>query len=155
MDLGWYSLTLMAAVTRNPVVVWFWRLHRWIYRRWGGWLAERLAGPKSLLLTTIGRRSGAERHVVLNYVKDGTDWVVVGSYAGEDRHPSWFLNLTEQPNATIKVGRRRIPVQAEVTSAADRKRLYRRFVEEVDHGYETYLGRTTREIPVVRLIPSS
>ena len=68
-------------------------LHRFVYRMSGGWIGGRLPGQRFLLLTTRGRRTGLERTQPLLYVRDGDDFVVVGSNGGDDRPPAWWLNL--------------------------------------------------------------
>jgi deazaflavin-dependent oxidoreductase (nitroreductase family) len=76
--------------------------------------------------------------------------VVVGSYAGEDRHPAWWLNLLADPRAEVQVGNARYPVTARELEGADRDRLWARVVE-TDPSYAEYQRRTTRRIPVVVL----
>ncbi|MFQ5990499.1 MAG: nitroreductase/quinone reductase family protein [Candidatus Methylomirabilales bacterium] len=58
-----------------------------------------------LLLTTIGRKSGRSCTTLLLYLEDGANWVAVASNARDDRHPAWWLSLTN-PVATIQVKRR-------------------------------------------------
>jgi len=57
-----------------------------------------------LLLIITSRRSGQPRPVTLTYFEDGDRLVVIGSNAGEDRHPAWWLNLKEHPDATVQIG---------------------------------------------------
>ena len=55
-------------------------------------------GMPVLELTTVGRRSGRPRSVMLTSpVRDGEAIVVVASRVGDDRHPDWLLNLRAQP----------------------------------------------------------
>ena len=89
----------MAAVrlSRTLEVAWF--VHRWLYRLSGGRIGRRINGFEVLLLTTRGRRSGELRRVALQSLEHGEGWAVIASYAGEDRHPSWWLNLRAEPMA--------------------------------------------------------
>ena len=50
-------------------------------------------GLRTLLLTTIGRRSGSPRQVPLLYVERGGGYVVIGSNWGGEEHPAWSANL--------------------------------------------------------------
>ena len=47
----------------------------------------------TLLLRTVGRRSGQTRTAPLIYGSIGGEVVVVASKGGADVHPAWYLNL--------------------------------------------------------------
>ncbi len=61
------------------------------------------SGLPTLLLTTIGRKSGKERVVALAFLPDGEEMVVVGSLAGYDNHPAWVLNLRANPDCWVQL----------------------------------------------------
>jgi F420H(2)-dependent quinone reductase len=140
------------AVRRNKTLEVFWALHKGIFRLSGGRLGTKVGALESLMLTTIGRRSGEERRVMLNFVREGENFVVVATNTGEDRNPPWVFNLRAQPKVEIQVGRETIPVLAHEAGEVDRERLYAAFVER-DKSYAEYPQRTTREIPVVIFEP--
>jgi deazaflavin-dependent oxidoreductase (nitroreductase family) len=118
------------------------------YRLSGGSLGR----PGILLLTTTGRKSGKQRTVPLRYVRDGQDYVVVGSNAGRPKHPAWYLNLQARPQARIQVGRTHLTVTARTVPLQERQRLWEKLVA-FDSGYEQLMDRTTRILPIVRLAP--
>jgi deazaflavin-dependent oxidoreductase (nitroreductase family) len=62
------------------------------------------------------------------------------------------LNLQSNPEAAIEVGRRRLAVTATTASPDERPRLWA-LAREMYAGFEDYKARTTREIPVVILMP--
>ena len=64
-------------------------MHRWLYRLSVGRIGTRVNGFERLMLTTRGRRSGEPRKVALQSLEHGDGWAVIGSYAGEGRHPAW------------------------------------------------------------------
>lgn len=64
-------------------------LHVRLYRLMGG----RLVGGGSLLLTTVGRRSGQPRAVVVGYLRDGEDVIVADTNIVKRALPAWELNL--------------------------------------------------------------
>jgi deazaflavin-dependent oxidoreductase (nitroreductase family) len=64
-------------------------------------------GVPTLLLTTIGRRSGRPRRTALIYGRDGDRYVVVASKGGAPEHPLWYLNLRAQPEVEVQVGAER------------------------------------------------
>jgi deazaflavin-dependent oxidoreductase (nitroreductase family) len=110
-------------------------------------------GPmEALLLTTKGRKSGERRDVALNYLRDGDSYIVVASYAGEDRDPAWWRNLKANPDAELRVGGRRIWVRAREAEGPERERLWARMVA-TDPAYAEYQGRTKRRLAVVVLEP--
>jgi deazaflavin-dependent oxidoreductase (nitroreductase family) len=144
----------MAAVRRSPALRTFWRIHRVILQASKGRLGQRMGPGKQLLLITVGRKSGESRRVALTYLEDGGRWIVVGSNAGDDRDPAWWLNLRVQPAAEIRVGGKRVAIVAREVEEPERSLIYQRFVDDVDPSYGEYLTRTTRRIPVVALNPA-
>src|SRR4051794_12436023 len=82
---------------KDRVAKFFTRLHVRTYQLTGGRFVGRPGAP-SLLLTTTGRRTGQPRTTALFYLPDGDRQVLVASYAGDDRHPQWYLNLVAHPD---------------------------------------------------------
>lgn len=71
-----------------------------------------LAVP-TLLLTTVGRRSGQDRTIPLVYVREGDRYIVANARpAGERRNP-WVLNLRAARSGRIKVRGETFRVSAE------------------------------------------
>lgn len=128
------------------------KLHSFVYRATGGRVGGRIVGGPVLLLTTTGRKSGKKRTVPLLYLEDGENLVLVASNGGAPVHPTWWLNLRANPEATVEVGREKLRVRAEEASPREKERLWPKLVEMYG-GYETYRRRTDREIPVVLLKP--
>jgi len=76
-----------------------------------------------LLLDNVGARTGTKRTNALVYLEDGDDYVVIASKAGWPKHPAWYHNLKANPDATVQVGSRKVPVHARVATPEERKRL--------------------------------
>jgi deazaflavin-dependent oxidoreductase (nitroreductase family) len=59
---------------------------------------HRLSGweASTLLLVTLGRRSGKLRGTALAYGENDGRYVIVASNGGATRHPDWYLNLVEK-----------------------------------------------------------
>ena len=127
------------------------RTHLASYWLLGSWLG---GGRSALLLTTVGQKTGKPRTVPLTFIKDGKNYVVVGSNGGAPRPPQWWINLKVNPNAVIRVGKERHPVIAEKTSEEDHNRLWPKLLK-VYAGYDNYARTAGREIPVILLRPSS
>lgn len=126
------------------------RSHRAIYRLTRGRVLGRVAGMPVLLLTTTGRRSGRPRTTPLTYFESGSDLVVVASNGGEDRPPAWWLNLCDNPRATITRGRKTEEVEARAATADEYADLWP-MITSAHAGYAAYARRTTRPIPVMLL----
>ena len=124
-------------------------VHRVLYRATDGFIGASIGAPM-LLLTTVGRKSGGSRTTPLLYLEKGSNWVIVGSNAGDDRHPAWWLNLQANPVATIQIRGARMRVRARKASGQEKSDLWPRFVN-LHSGYQTYQQRTKRDIPLVIL----
>lgn len=129
-------------------------LHVALYRLLGGRLVGRMGRAPILLLNATGRRSGTRRTTPLLYQRDGADYIVIASAGGQPGHPAWWLNLKANPGATIEVGRERISVQARAATADEKPRLWQ-VMTAVYPSYDAYQRKTTREIDVVVLTPTS
>lgn len=121
--------------------------HAALYRRLG--FGRRIGNAPILLLTTTGRRSGEARTVPLMYVP-AAEPVLVASNGGSPTHPAWYLNLLDEPRATIEVGGARRRVAARTVTGAEREPLWQRAVATYP-AYARYQRRTERELPVVVL----
>jgi deazaflavin-dependent oxidoreductase (nitroreductase family) len=108
-----------------------------------------------IIVTNTGNKSGAIRKTPLMRVKDGNNYVLVGSRGGAPQHPVWVHNLRANPNVEI---RDRADVQPmlvrEVADDAERSRLWELSVEAYPP-YEEYQQRTDRKIPVFVAEPTS
>ncbi len=128
------------------------RVHAPLYRVTGGRFGGRTGQAPVLLLTTIGLRSGKERTAPLLFLKDGHDFVVVGSQGGHDTHPLWYRNLLAQPRARVTVGRDQTVVQAREADDDEIARLWPKLLA-IYPAWEDYRARTTRHFPVMILRP--
>ena len=130
-------------------------IHAGVLKASGGRLGWDFMNMPALELTTIGRKSGERRKVMLTSpVQEGDSLVVVGSKGGEPRHPAWFLNLRENPAVEVSwKGGPTVPMTARVATAEERARLWPKVVERYS-GYAQYQTKTEREIPLVLLEPA-
>jgi deazaflavin-dependent oxidoreductase (nitroreductase family) len=129
-------------------------LHRVLYRLSGGRIASHIWGLPIVLLTTTGRVSGRQRTVPLCSLHKGESFVVIASYGGLDRTPSWWLNLQSEPRATVQIGSATRNVVAREAEAGERTQLWAE-VTRIAPGYLDYERRTARRIPVVVLEPAT
>ena len=134
----------------------FVRVHDAVYQRSNGWIGHRIPGaPNSLLLHTVGAKTGLPRTNSLSYAKDGDAYLVVASNGGDRRAPGWYHNLKADPAVQINIGPRRFPVTAQAVLPDDPEyaRLWRIVNANNANRYEAYQARTSRPIPVIRLVP--
>lgn len=133
----------------NPIF----EAHKRLYLLTSGLIGHRIpGGPSMLLLDNVGAKTGTKRTNPLVYLEDGDDYVVIASKAGWPDHPGWYHNLRANPDTSVQVGSRKVPVHARVATPEERKRLWPRVVRAW-RGYATYQKRTEREIPLVILSP--
>ena len=152
----------MNSTPRPPRVPppWFvhtaWRAHRALHRLSGGrflWTPSNKRGWGALRLTTIGRKSGQPRTVILGYREDGADLVTLAMNGWEEGDPSWWLNLQEHPDAVVRVaGAEPRPVRARPAKGEERDRLWRRW-SAINADLDAYAGRRSTDTPVVVLEP--
>jgi deazaflavin-dependent oxidoreductase (nitroreductase family) len=129
-------------------------IHRTILKASGGRLGWATGKMPVLELTTIGRKSGQPRSVMLTApVREGATIVLVASRGGDDHHPAWFLNLRDHPAVEVSLkGQPRQAMTARVATADERARLWPKVI--ADHrNYAGYQSKTKREIPLVLLDP--
>ena len=73
-----------------------------------------------------------------------------GATAVDGKHPSWYVNLQRDPNATVQIEKRVIPVTAITATQEQKKRLWPEFTA-IYPDYDNYEKETERDIPVVLL----
>ena len=153
---------MSASTTRPPKLPpsWFihtaWRVHRALYRLSGGrflWTTSSKRGWGALRLTTIGRKSGMERSVIVGYIEDGPNLVTLAMNGWDEGHPAWWLNLEAHPDAVVRLAHQHPrPVHARAATGEEHDRLWRRWAE-IDVGLDAYAQGRSTETPVVLLEP--
>jgi F420H(2)-dependent quinone reductase len=133
-----------------------WRVHRALYKLSGGrflWTPENKRGWGALRLTAIGRKSGQERSVLLGYLDDGPNLVVLAMNGWDEGHPAWWLNLEANPDAVVRLadGTDR-PVRAVEATGEERDRLWRLWTA-VEAPLDGWAGGRTTETPVIVFEP--
>ena len=133
-----------------------WRVHRALYRLSGGrflWTTSNKRGWGSLRLTTVGRKSGQERSVIIGYLEDGPNLVALAMNGWDEGRPAWWLNLEAHPDAVIRLADKQPrPVHARLSVGEERERLWQRWVA-VDPRIDAFAGRRSTETPVIVLEP--
>jgi deazaflavin-dependent oxidoreductase (nitroreductase family) len=110
-------------------------------------------GPEktsTLLLKTIGRKSGKEYITPLIYDLASDEYIIIASNGGRDFHPAWFSNLTEKPDVRFQVAEDRYEGTWRVAEGDERAKLWSQMTSYYPP-YNDYETRTDRRIPVVLL----
>ncbi len=111
-----------------------------------------LAGEPLLVMISTGAKTGRPRRVILNFSRDGADYVVAGTAGGSPKDPSWLVNVKANPDVSVEAEGRSFRAQATVTNGTDRDRLWQRHVATLAK-FADYPRQTGRVIPMVRLTP--
>jgi deazaflavin-dependent oxidoreductase (nitroreductase family) len=128
-----------------------------LYERTNGAEGNTLrdTGLPVIIVTHIGNKTGAIRKTPLMRVKDGANYVLVGSRGGAPEDPVWVYNLRANPLVELRdlavVRQMRV---REVADAAERDRLWKAAVAAYPP-YSEYQTRTTRVIPIFVAEPVS
>ncbi len=108
----------------------------------------RDTGLPVVIVTNRGNKTGAVRKTPLMRVKDGNNYVLVGSQGGRPKHPVWVFNLRSDPSVQVRDEADVYDMRVrEVEDDDERARLWALAVEAYPP-YEEYQQRTTRKIPV-------
>ena len=108
----------------------------------------RDTGLPVIIVTNIGNRTGGARKTPLMRVKDGGNYVLVGSRGGAPKHPEWVYNLRANGDVEIRDMTEVYTMRVrEVDDDVERDRLWSLAVEAFPP-YAEYQTRTSRRIPV-------
>ncbi|HEY7105724.1 MAG TPA: nitroreductase/quinone reductase family protein [Acidimicrobiia bacterium] len=113
------------------------------------------AGMHQVIVYTVGRRSGNEHRVVVPvWFDDDGHRIVVASYAGAARDPHWYLNLCDKvanPEVRVRAQDHEFWADAQVLDGHDYDETWEALTTDRPY-YLDYQTRTTRRIPLVRLV---
>jgi deazaflavin-dependent oxidoreductase (nitroreductase family) len=131
------------------------KVHQFVYVNSGGRVGHRLANTRSLILRTVGAKTGQLRTNALTYAKDGEVYLVVASNGGASRSPGWYHNLRKNPDVEMQVGTTKLAVHARsvLPGDPDRDRYWEIVNKHNSNRYRAYQKATSRPIPIIALIP--
>ena len=141
------------AIGRRFTIAFIARADPWVLRVSHG-RTGLVTGSPTAALTTTGAKSGQPRTAAVFYFTDGDDVILIASNFGRGRHPSWYHNLSAQPEALMERGGVKAVYTAhEVSNEHERARLFA-LADLVYKGYADYREATAsvgRRIPIMRL----
>lgn len=106
----------------------------------------------TLILKTVGRKSGKTVMTPLIYVKYGDEYAIAASKGGADEHPAWYLNLVERPEVILKIVNECYAASWREPVREERAIVWKKLVEHY-RPYEEYKSKAKRNIPVILLKP--
>jgi F420H(2)-dependent quinone reductase len=130
--------------------------HDWVreqvdlYESSGGTKGTTLldTGLPVVIVTHRGQKTGAIRKTPLMRVKDGDNYILIGSQGGAPKDPAWVHNLRAEPHIELRDQTIVRPMRVrEVKDEAERARLWTLAVAAYPP-YAEYQARTKRQIPV-------
>jgi len=117
---------------------------------------KRIRNNKSsdmLVLTTVGRKSGAIRETPVRWFPGGDgSWLIVASANGATANPAWYYNLAAKPDVTVDVQGRRLEVTATQLAGDERAEAWKQITTSATR-FAGYQQKTDRELPILRLTP--
>jgi F420H(2)-dependent quinone reductase len=132
-----------------------WVVHRGLLRASRGRFGLRPPRPDRwgmLRLRVTGRRSGVERRVILAYLEDGPDLVLMAMNGWAAPPPAWWLNLQAHPEAVVELPSGSVrEVIAREAQGEEYSRLWTRW-QEVDRNLDGWATRR-RTTPLIVLEP--
>lgn len=132
-----------------------WSAHRRAYRWTGGRLGlwrPKPDGWGALRLTTVGRRTGRERSVIVGYIVDGPNLVTMAMNGWAEGEPAWWLNLQAHPDVRVDLAGGSRLVTGRAAVGEERERLWSRW-REIGRDLDGYAARRPAETAVVVLEP--
>jgi deazaflavin-dependent oxidoreductase (nitroreductase family) len=135
----------------------FLTLHRAIFVLTRGRIGLRGETPDRwgmMRLTTVGRRSGNERHAILGYFEDGPNLVTMAMNGWGEPDPAWWLNLQARPDATVELADGPRAIRGRAATPDERPPLWARWAEyDGEEALTSSAARRPRETAVVILEP--
>jgi deazaflavin-dependent oxidoreductase (nitroreductase family) len=93
--------------------------------------------------------------VIVGYLEDGPNLVLVAMNGWDEGHPAWWLNLKAHPEAMVRLPNEDPrPMTARQVDGPERERLWHRWAA-VQGDYDGFAGRRRTETPVIVLAPTS
>jgi len=126
-------------------------IHRALIKISSGKRGWDIYGMPVVKLTTVGRKSGKSRTVMLTSPTQSKDSIVlVASKGGSDSHPDWYLNLCENSLVKVETHSGNHSMNAKVVESSEREKLWSEITKDYPN-YASYQEKTDRVIPIVIL----
>ena len=132
--------------------------HRELYLKDGQaahlWDSSVAGGPgplPTLLLFTVGRKSGKESIMPLLYGEVKGGYAIIASKGGFPTHPGWYHNLRAQPEVKVKVANDEFQATTRDATGPEREKIWAQMAKMYPPFAEYAKNAAPRQIPVVVL----
>lgn len=106
----------------------------------------------TLLLRTVGRKSGEARITPVNYGLIDGGVAIIASKGGSDTHPAWYLNMQGHESVDFQIATQAFRASWRELHGAERDDVWS-YMERVYKPFRDYQLGTTRQIPLIFLQP--
>jgi deazaflavin-dependent oxidoreductase (nitroreductase family) len=130
---------------RRALIMWTERMVRRLSKDRIGVLD--LVGLPSLQITARGWKTGMPRTTPLQYVPDGTAFLVVGSNWGRAKHPAWSANLMAAHQVTVRRRDEQFTASVRMLTGVEREQAWHKVVDfwpNYEIAHELAAGRQFR-----------
>jgi deazaflavin-dependent oxidoreductase (nitroreductase family) len=105
-------------------------------------VASIVTGVPTVMLTTIGAKSGQSRTVAVYAIPHPEGLAVIASNYGGTKHPAWYHNLKANPHATVSVEGDTWDAVARIAAPRERDEIWAKGIDMYPgwRKYETRAG---------------
>jgi deazaflavin-dependent oxidoreductase (nitroreductase family) len=107
----------------------------------------------TMLLKTVGRRTGKDSIAPLIYGRWQGDFVIVASKGGAAENPGWYFNLVAHPQVRFQAACEKFEATAREAQEPERSRIWD-YMVVLFPSYADYQRATPRRIPIMLLTPT-
>jgi F420H(2)-dependent quinone reductase len=126
----------------------FMRLNSFMIHVSKGRIGGKLGTQTILVIHYVGRKTGKRYNVPLAYFRSEKGYFVIASNWGKEQNAAWYYNLKYQPQVTIEVDGKTLPVLSREAEGDEYDRLWAIAVNR-HHDYLHYKEMTARHIPIM------
>ncbi|MCY4039621.1 MAG: nitroreductase family deazaflavin-dependent oxidoreductase [Gammaproteobacteria bacterium] len=116
------------------------------------WDSSSLGGPgllPTLLLFTIGRKTGEERIMPLIYGEVNSGYAIIASKGGFPSHPGWYHNLMAQERVKLQVKNKQFEATTRIAEGEERQKIWEQMAEIYPPYNDYQKSADERVIPVI------
>ena len=106
----------------------------------------------TMCLTTVGRRTGRSRAVIVGYFEDGANLVTMAMNGWGEAQPAWWLNVQAHPDVTANLVGGTRQVTGREAHGEERDRLWARW-RQIDKNLDSYAALRSKQTAVVIFEP--
>ncbi|HIE86962.1 MAG TPA: nitroreductase family deazaflavin-dependent oxidoreductase [Pseudomonadales bacterium] len=118
------------------------------------WDSSIFGGPgplPTLLLTTIGRKSGKISLMPLLYSEFGEGYAIIASKGGDARHPGWYHNLQALEVVKVQIAEEIFQATTRTVVNPERQVIWEQMVTMYPPFADYKASAGNRDIPVIML----